>query len=196
MEIPLTTVGDKAENNDDDIRSTPGLEDMDDSLISAILATSDLSLPDGQPPAPSSETGRYISLPPNVREVVSAGESPSGPRLESEEVPDEDRVMVEPPQDIIPGLSTRKVSETPQPEDNTTENQVPGLNIVDDNTFLDADADGEIDDESGLDDIEVKSVGGEGELVSEETFIVEESITEGRLTVVRTLSLLFIISPN
>lgn len=161
----MTIVGNTAESDEDHIRSTPSLEDEDDPPASALPTAFDSIQTHGQLPAPPSEKGRYVSLPPDM-------------------------------EDTIP---KRKDSETPDPANNIVGKEAPGLNIpesIDEGTFMDEDADGEVDDESDLDYIEVKTVGSEEEFINDEAYIVEEIRTEGRSSVVCTFSLSSTISWN
>ncbi|KAH9485489.1 hypothetical protein JR316_0002397 [Psilocybe cubensis] len=163
MQRHLATVG-NIEGNDEDIRSTPGLEDMGDSSTSAIPITSELDFPDTQPLAQFSE-------------------------IEGESIPVDDQVEIESSHDFIPSLSSRKVFEPLQTEGTAemSKESISSVPLSQGNNATplgaDVDADGEVDDGYGLDDIDVQSTMSEGKSISKEIFIVDEAKTEGRLSV-------------
>jgi len=172
-----TSIVDELMVNDDGIRSSPpsGDDNGQESQHQPLTSPSQVqfNLPDvyGQLPTPPSEKGRHVELPQMEREDPTSHHSPQEKhKVEIEEIPDEDDYCpqpAEPSVDMDFGVHVQK----------TLEYTVVEPVDVTDGGSADEDADGEVDE-----DVEIVSVKSGDERREDAQYLVEEAVTEGRLT--------------
>ena len=175
-----TAIVDELMADDDDIRSTPpsGDDTGQESQHQPSLTSSSLQVqfnpPDvhGQLPTPPSEKGRHVELPQMEGEDPTSHHSPPKKhKVEIEEIPDEDDYCPQPAEPAVEmdsGVHVQKTLEytVVEPVDDDI-----------DNGFTDDDADGENDEE-----MEVLSAKSIDDHTGDMEYVIEEAITEGRLT--------------
>lgn len=175
-----TAIVDELMVDDDDIRSSPPAGDDTrheyQRLPSPTSSSSQVQFnpPDayGQLPTPPSEKGRHVELPQMEGEDPTSHHSPQKKHtVEIEEIPDEDDYCPQPAEPAVEmdsGVHVQKTLEytVVEPVDDDT-----------DEGSTDEDADGEIDDY-----IEVLSAKSSDDRREDVQCVIEEAITEGRLT--------------
>ena len=173
-----TSIVDELMDNVDDIRSSPPSGDDNGQESQHQPSTSSSSqvhfnLPDvyGQLPTPPSEKSRHVELPQMEGEDPTSHHSlQKKHKVEIEEIPDEEDYCpqpAEPSVDMDSGVHVQKTLEY---------TVVEPLDVTDGGS-TDEDADGEVDE-----DVEIVSVKSSDERREDAQYLVEEAITEGRLT--------------
>ena len=190
-----TAIVDELMADDNDIRSTPpsgddtGQEPQHQSSLTSSSSQVQFNPPDvhGQLPTPPSEKGRHIELPQmEGGDSTSHHSPPKKHKVEIEEIPDEDDYCPQPAEPAVEmdsGVHVQKTLEytVVEPVDDDI-----------DNGFMDEDADGEIDEE-----MEVLSAKSSDDHREDVECVIEEAITEGRLTEVsikKKLELYFMLT--
>jgi hypothetical protein len=174
-----TTIVNELMVDDYDIRSTPPSGDdngqelqRQPSPTSSSQVQSNLLDVYGQLPTPPSEKGRHVELPLMEGEGLTSYHLPQKKhKVEIEEVPDEDDYCPQPAEPAVEmdlGVHVQKTLEYTVIE--------PVDDDMDDG-FSDEDADGEIDE-----DVEVASAKSSNDHREDVQYVIEEAVTEGRLT--------------
>lgn len=186
-----TAIVDELMVDDDDIRSSPPSDDdsrqepQRQPSPTSSSSQVQVNLPDvyGQLPTPPSEKGRHVQLPQMEGESPTSHHSPQKKhKVEIEEIPDEDDYCPQPAEPAVEMDHVQKTLEYTVVE--------PVDDDIDDG-FTDEDADGEIDE-----DVEVVSARSGDDHGEDAQYLIEEAITEGRLTEVniKNLELHFLLT--